>query len=104
SRPGTPAASRDEVPEEVKTSRLHLLQERLSQHQAEFQAAMVGRTLPVLLEKPGRLPGQMVGRSPYLQPVHMLADAQEAGRIVQARIIRTDRNSLAAERILAAAE
>ena len=65
---------------------------------------MVGRTLPVLLEKPGRLPGQMVGRSPYLQPVHMLADAQEAGRIVQARIIRTDRNSLAAERILAAAE
>ncbi|MEO1313494.1 MAG: tRNA (N6-isopentenyl adenosine(37)-C2)-methylthiotransferase MiaB [Pseudomonadota bacterium] len=104
SRPGTPAASRYEVPEEVKTSRLHLLQERLSQHQAEFQAAMVGRTLPVLLEKPGRLPGQMVGRSPYLQPVHMLADAQEAGRIVQARIIRTDRNSLAAERILAAAE
>ena len=65
---------------------------------------MVGRTLPVLLEKPGRLPGQMVGRSPYLQPVHMLADAQEAGRIVQARIIRTDRNSLAAERILTAAE
>jgi len=52
----------------------------------------------VLLEKPGRMPGQMVGRSPYLQAVHMQAGAEEAGRIVMARITAAEPNSLAAER------
>ena len=59
---------------------------------------MVGRTVPVLLEKPGRLPGQMVGRSPWLLAVHLQADAAEAGTIVQARIRAAEANSLAAER------
>ncbi|MEM9793414.1 MAG: tRNA (N6-isopentenyl adenosine(37)-C2)-methylthiotransferase MiaB [Pseudomonadota bacterium] len=96
-RPGTPAATRDEVPEDEKSERLQRLQALLAEHQSEFQASMVGRTLPVLLEKPGRLPGQMVGRSPYLQPVHMQADPSDAGRIVEAKILHTERNSLAGE-------
>ena len=56
---------------------------------------MVGRTLPVLIEKPGRLAGQMVGRSPYLNAVHMAAPAGLAGRIVEVRIVGTETNSLA---------
>ncbi|NNU79409.1 tRNA (N6-isopentenyl adenosine(37)-C2)-methylthiotransferase MiaB [Halovulum dunhuangense] len=96
-RPGTRAAGRDDIPEEVKSERLARLQAVLARHQAEFQQAMVGRTLPVLLEKPGRMPGQMVGRSPYLQAVHMKAGQDQAGQIVQARIVSAEPNSLAAE-------
>ncbi|MBD3624586.1 MAG: TRAM domain-containing protein, partial [Rhodobacteraceae bacterium] len=98
-RPGTPAAGREEVPEDVKSERLHRLQALLSRHQAEFQQSMVGRTLPVLLEKPGRMPGQMVGRSPYLQAVHLQADPSLAGTIVDVRITAAEANSLAAERV-----
>jgi len=98
-RPGTPAAGREEVPEDVKSERLHRLQAQLSRHQAEFQQSMVGRTLPVLLEKPGRMPGQMVGRSPYLQAVHLQADRSLAGTIVDVRITAAEANSLAAERV-----
>src|SRR5690606_35895453 len=62
-RPGTPAAGRaGSVPEAVKTERLHRLQALLTQQQTDFQAAQVGRVLPVLIEKPGRMPGQMTGR------------------------------------------
>ena len=96
-RPGTPAAKRDEVDEDVKSERLQRLQAMLSAHQSEFQRAQVGKVLPVLLEKPGRMPGQMVGKSPYLQAVHMPADHALAGRIVPARIVAAERNSLGAE-------
>ena len=67
-RPGTPAASAaDQVPEPVKAERLAELQALLQQQQRAFNAACVGRVLPVLFEKPGRHDGQLVGRSPYLQ-------------------------------------
>jgi tRNA-2-methylthio-N6-dimethylallyladenosine synthase len=94
-RPGTPAADRPQVPAEVRSERLQRLQALIGRQQAEFQAAMVGRTLPVLIEKPGRNPGQMVGRSPYLHAVHLSADAGLAGRIVPARIEASGPNSLA---------
>ncbi len=96
-RPGTPAADRAHVDEGVKTERLARLQEMLTRHQYEFQQSMVGKTMPVLLEKPGRDPGQMVGKSPYLQAVFMDAGPEMAGRIVQASITRSARNSLAGE-------
>jgi tRNA-2-methylthio-N6-dimethylallyladenosine synthase len=96
-RPGTPAAARPEVPAEVKAERLQRLQARLAEQQAAFQAGLVGRVLPVLLEKPGRNPGQMAGRSPYLNAVHLAADAGLAGRIVPARIVAAGSNSLAGE-------
>ncbi len=93
-RPGTPAADRAHVDEDVKSERLARLQALLTRHQAEFQDSMVGKTLPVLLEKPGRETGQMVGKSPYLQAVHCLADTGDAGKIRQVRIVAAERNSL----------
>ncbi len=94
-RPGTPAAERSHVDEAVKAERLQRLQTLLGEHQFAFQQSMVGQTLPVLLERPGREAGQMVGKSPYLQAVHMDAEPELAGRIVNAKILRSERNSLA---------
>ncbi|MBV1866065.1 MAG: tRNA (N6-isopentenyl adenosine(37)-C2)-methylthiotransferase MiaB [Rhodobacteraceae bacterium] len=96
-RPGTPAADRSHVDEREKSNRLAQLQELLSQHQMDFQQSMIGKTLPVLLEKPGRMAGQMIGKSAYLHAVHMMAAPELAGTVVQARILWSDKNSLAAE-------
>jgi tRNA-2-methylthio-N6-dimethylallyladenosine synthase len=76
-RPGTPAASiTDQLPEAVQAERLERLQSLLDDQQRSFNASCVGRVLPVLFERKGRDIGQIVGRSPYLQPVH--AEASEA--------------------------
>ena len=73
-RPGTPAAiMAQQVPEDVKAERLERLQALLRRQQEAFNAAMVGRILPVLFEREGRHEGQLVGRSPYLQAVHATA-------------------------------
>jgi len=93
-RPGTPAAEAAQVPDDEKAGRLARLQALLGEQQAAFQAACVGRTLAVLIEKPGRHPGQMVGRSPYLQAVHLDGDAGLVGRIIDARITAAGPNSL----------
>ena len=98
-RPGTPAATAEQVPEEEKADRLARLQALLSEQQAEFQAACIGRTLSVLIEKPGRHPGQMAGRSPYLQAVHLDCDPGLTGRIVAAEITSAGPNSLAGRQI-----
>jgi tRNA-2-methylthio-N6-dimethylallyladenosine synthase len=95
-RPGTPAADREDVDEAEKTDRLARLQALLSEHQMDFQKSMVGKTLPVLLEKPGRLDGQMIGKSEFLHAVHMDAEPSQVGTIVQAKILYSERNSLAA--------
>ncbi|MFV0473939.1 MAG: tRNA (N6-isopentenyl adenosine(37)-C2)-methylthiotransferase MiaB [Pikeienuella sp.] len=95
-RPGTPAAGLAPVDEKVADDRLQRLQALLGAQQTAFQASMVGRRLPVLIEKPGRMEGQMVGRSPYLQAVHMEAAPDLAGRIVEADILSSAPNSLAA--------
>ncbi|WP_069298832.1 tRNA (N6-isopentenyl adenosine(37)-C2)-methylthiotransferase MiaB [Neptunicoccus sediminis] len=96
-RPGTPAADRTHVDEAEKNDRLARLQALLSEHQADFQNSMVGKTLPVLLEKPGRNPGQMIGKSEFLHAVHMDAAPDQVGKIVQAKVLWSERNSLAAE-------
>ena len=96
-RPGTPAADRAHVDEGVKTERLARLQALLTEHQTEFQESMIGKTLPVLLEKPGRNPGQMIGKSEFLHAVHMDALPDQVGQIVQAKVLWSERNSLAAE-------
>ncbi|HEY2137106.1 MAG TPA: tRNA (N6-isopentenyl adenosine(37)-C2)-methylthiotransferase MiaB [Xanthobacteraceae bacterium] len=94
-RPGTPAAERDDqVDEAVKVERLARLQAEIDRHQAAFNAGCVGRTLDVLFEKPGRLPGQLVGRSPYLQPVHVMAPPSRIGEVVAVTITATGANSL----------
>ena len=94
-RPGTPAAESDrQVPDGEMSARLHELQTLIHAQQTAFNAAMVGRTVPVLLEKPGRDPGQLVGRSPYLQSVHVQADPTLIGTIVDTHITGVGTNSL----------
>ena len=96
-RPGTPAASLPSpVPEPVKDKRLQALQALLRAQQASFNADLVGRVVPVLFTGPGRRPGQVSGRSPYLQPVHGAGDvASMAGRIVPVRIVSASAHSIA---------
>ncbi len=94
-RPGTPAAAMPgQVAEEVKDERLRRLQELLEAQQAAFNTAQVGRTLPVLFEKPGRHAGQLIGRSPYLQSVHVTAPDRLIGEIVPVKVESGARNSL----------
>jgi tRNA-2-methylthio-N6-dimethylallyladenosine synthase len=94
-RLGTPAATRDDqVEESVKKQRLARLQERIEHHQAAFNRATLGRSFEVLFEKPGRLAGQLVGRSPYLQPVHVMAPSSLIGEIAGVRITGIGANSL----------
>ena len=73
-RPGTPAAElEDQVPPEEQSERLQRLQAVINRHWRAFNASFVGRTVEVLLEKPGKLPGQLVGKTPYLQTVQVMA-------------------------------
>ena len=96
-RPGTPAAdAADRVPEAVKGERLARLQARLAEDQAVFNADCVGRETEVLFEKPGREPGQIAGRSPWLQAVHASGDPGLIGSVARVRIEAAGRNSLAA--------
>jgi tRNA-2-methylthio-N6-dimethylallyladenosine synthase len=95
-RPGTPAEKLGEqVAEEVKTQRLTRLQRQIERQQRAFAERCVGRTLPVLFEKAGRRPGQLIGRSPYLQSVHAEAPPEMLGRIVPVEISAFGPNSLA---------
>ncbi|MBV9078752.1 MAG: tRNA (N6-isopentenyl adenosine(37)-C2)-methylthiotransferase MiaB [Methylobacteriaceae bacterium] len=96
-RPGTPAADKaDQVPEAVRTERLARLQEQLEADRRRFNAATVGRTVEILVEKPGRHPGQLAGKSPYLQAVQFDGQA-EIGAVVPVRITGCGPNSLFAE-------
>lgn len=94
-RPGTPAADMPQMPEPVKAERLAELQSVLARQRSSFDAATVGRVLPVLLDKPGRHPGQLGGRSPYLQAVHMAAPSSLLGTIADVEIRAVGPNSLA---------
>jgi tRNA-2-methylthio-N6-dimethylallyladenosine synthase len=95
-RPGTPAASlAHQIPEPVKTERLATLQSLLRQQQRAFNQSSIGRVLPVLFEKPGRHPGQLLGRSPYLQSVHAEVGAERIGEIIPVTIRAAQPNSLA---------
>jgi tRNA-2-methylthio-N6-dimethylallyladenosine synthase len=97
-RPGTPGAEMDDqVAEPVKNERLQRLQDLLTEQQRAFAVSLVGRTIDLLIEKPGRQAGQVVGRSPWLQPVIVDETAGEIGDIVSVRITRAGPNSLFAE-------
>ena len=97
-RPGTPASAMPgQVDEAVKEERLARLQALLAEQQRAFNAAQVGKTLLVLFDKPGRHPGQVLGRSPYLQAVHAEGPEQLIGRIVPVRIRSAAMNSLTGE-------
>jgi tRNA-2-methylthio-N6-dimethylallyladenosine synthase len=103
-RPGTPAAlMAAAVPEAVAQERLRELQGLLETQQRNFNASQVGRTLPVLFEKPGRHAGQLIGRSPYGQGVHAEVPDHRIGRIADVRITAATLNSLGGELSLAGA-
>jgi tRNA-2-methylthio-N6-dimethylallyladenosine synthase len=94
-RPGTPAAGmRKQVKDTVKRARLAELQALLAEQAVRFNRATLGRTLPVLLERTGRHPGQLVGRTPYLQAVHLEAGA-ELGQVLEVTITECHAHSLA---------
>ncbi len=93
-RPGTPAAERALVPTEVADQRLRALQALIAEQQRARQDAMVGQTVGVLFEKPGRLLGQMMGKSDHLHAVHVDDCPAVAGDLRQVRIIASGANSL----------
>jgi len=94
-RPGTPGAGLDDqVPEEVKAERLERLLALVTEQMRAFGRASVGRTMDVLLEKKGRLTGQLGGRSPYLQAVHLEAPEHLLGTIQRVEITGAGNNSI----------
>jgi len=97
-RPGTPGALMEQqVPDKVRLERLYRLQELLNQQQTDFNVATIGKTIDVLIDKKGRIAGQVGGRSPYLQAVHLNAPQNLIGSIQKVKIISGDKNSLKGE-------
>ncbi|WP_328516990.1 tRNA (N6-isopentenyl adenosine(37)-C2)-methylthiotransferase MiaB [Methylocystis suflitae] len=94
-RPGTPAAERDDqIDEAVKSERLAALQALLEEQRQAFNAATVGQELDVLFEKAGRHEGQIAGKSPYMQAVHVEGPMACVGREARVKIIAAGSNSL----------
>ncbi len=94
-RPGTPGAEMPgQIDEAVKSERLQRLQRAIDERQAAFNRSCLGRTFDVLFERPGRHSGQLVGRSPYLQPVQATAPASLIGDIAAVTITEIGSNSL----------
>jgi len=97
-RPGTPAATDDQqVADETKAERLQRLQALLMSQQEAFNRASVGQTVDVLFDREGKYEGQVMGKSPYMQSVHVRNGAEWAGRILPVRITEAFANSLAGE-------
>jgi len=96
-RPGTPAAAHEtQVPEDVKSQRLSALQDVLNTQQRAFNDQCVGRQFEVLLDRPGRRERQLIGRSPYMQAVHVEIGPEQIGQIVDLEIVSAHGNSLGA--------
>jgi tRNA-2-methylthio-N6-dimethylallyladenosine synthase len=94
-RPGTPAANAEEqVPEDVKAERLSQLQGLIQRQQLAYNRASLGRVVPVLFDRPGKLEGQMIGKSPHMQSVYAQDAASFAGRIVDVTITGAYQNSV----------
>ena len=94
-RPGTPASTmRKQIPEDVKTARLDALQKLLLKQQYAFDDSQIGKVLPVLFEKRARDQNQLMGRTPYLQPVHVHGDVSLLGQLADVKIEKRTANSL----------
>ncbi|MCB1347416.1 MAG: tRNA (N6-isopentenyl adenosine(37)-C2)-methylthiotransferase MiaB [Maritimibacter sp.] len=96
-RPGTPAAERAQVDADAAADRLARLQALITAQAAEVMAGMVGREVGVLFEKPGRMPGQMAGKSDYLHAVHVVAEGLAPGDLARVRLTAAGPNSLSGE-------
>ena len=93
-RPGTPAAERDQISEEVKTARLHKLQDLIKKQQKNIQDKMIGRKVQVLFERKGRFDNQLVGKSEYLHAVNVTDPTISVGELKQVHIDKSNPNSL----------
>lgn len=94
-RPGTPAAEHEvQIPENVKHTRLQELQDLINKKQEVFNKATIGATIPVLFDKKGKFAGQLIGKTPYLQSVHMDIGAEYFGQIIDISITEAFSNSL----------
>ena len=87
----------EQIPEDVKSARLAQLQTLVERQHAAFRDRCVGRTFDVLFEKPGRHPGQIAGRLPYLEPVQVSADAALIGTVAPVTVTAAGPNSLFGE-------
>jgi len=97
-RPGTPGATKEnQVPENIKAERLKRLQDEVAIYQLEYNQTCVGKIMPVLLEGEGRLEGQLIGKSPYMQTVHIQAPKSMLGKIIDIQITKALQNSLSGE-------
>ena len=104
-RPGTPAAVRDDqIAEPKKAERLAILQQLLNAQQLAFNQSFEGRTIPVLIDRSGRRPGQWQGRTPYMQALNLEADGDAYGRSVDVLVTEGRANSLAGVRLAGKAE
>jgi tRNA-2-methylthio-N6-dimethylallyladenosine synthase len=104
-RPGTPgSAMTDQIPETVKSARLAALQTLLGRQARAFNASKVGATVPVLFAEPGRKPGQIIGKTPWLQSVYAEGNPRLIGRIVAVRLTEGHPNSLAGDVVVGAYE
>jgi tRNA-2-methylthio-N6-dimethylallyladenosine synthase len=93
-RPGTPAAvMEDQIPADVMDDRLQRLQARIAANQLAFNRSTAGRETQVLIERPGKRPGQMIGRSPWLQSVHVETDAAP-GEMLDVTLLSAGPNSM----------
>ena len=97
-RPGTPAASKPQVPDEVRNSRLKILQETIAMQQAQFNQDSIGKIMPVLFDRDGKLDGQIIGKTPYMQSV-FIEDANKNlyNNIVDVKITGARSSSLTGE-------
>lgn len=94
-RPGTPAGFMElQIPEDVKSERLAILQTLLNKHQQEFNERTIGKSLPILLERKGRQKGQLFGRSPYMQSVVVEGNDRLLGQIVDVEVNAGHANSI----------
>ncbi|MBP7189952.1 MAG: tRNA (N6-isopentenyl adenosine(37)-C2)-methylthiotransferase MiaB [Rickettsiaceae bacterium] len=94
-RPGTPAATREQVPEHIKSDRLRILQEELSRQQFATNESKVGQVLPVLFDHEGKFEGNIVGKSPYMQSVYIEnASKNLIGQIKNVKILKAEGISL----------
>jgi tRNA-2-methylthio-N6-dimethylallyladenosine synthase len=94
-RPGTPAAAmEDHLPREIMDERLQRLQALLAEQQLAFNCGTVGRRTSLLLERPGKRPGQKIGKSPWLQSVHVETEAK-IGELIEVEVVSAGPNSLA---------
>jgi tRNA-2-methylthio-N6-dimethylallyladenosine synthase len=100
-RPGTPAAALvDQVPENVKVARLAALQALVGKQARDFNESKAGANVPVLFAEAGRKPGQIMGKTPWLQSVYAQGDPRLFGHIVDVRLIEGYANSLLGEIIV----